>query len=1158
MADLEYYNQKNNDKYLASIDLSQIKSSKEETDCIFICILDKSGSMGNNTYKFVKEIFPKILELLKCETKESILITYDNEAKRYSGNAEYYKSQNITSGGGTELYPGLIEFEKIIDDYIKLNKKLSIRLLTTSDGDIGYEENLYNKIDELILKIKNNLIINSHTVRYFTSDSPPDTTGLSSMCKLNNVPNGKGRLIDIKSEDSDEINAKLIANLFMNDGLDNIYKITSKEKNLYETPWSEPSSELLLKSGTNLFWCNNLNNLQINDSNDKEIETNKKSKGMLNQDNYTEILEEKFVEIKKKAAILQIANNQKSKNELKVLISNIETFEIEITGKNGTFCEQIKQINDINFGNQDSNQIADYLESIGENLNWKKENEELKKKINFNELFLCPLCLKKIPLFISFDITPQNKIFINYICSCNNKLENIELNNLLYKWNENKNKTSKCNSHSAEGKYCLKCNKWLCLDCILVHDDITKNHKDLITKFELILNNKCNKHKGKNKNGFCCTCYEEICSTCAGYFNDGHIKYTHMDKWKDIFNSLDFHTIREFEKIVDKMNKKILNYKNDQIKKLDIIIEKINNLKANIEKKYKLIENNNMNLTKYFKNLLKTFIVYEDLPSYIVNENTSKFQFHKNFFVVEKESNNTFEEISRATLETFETCNLYQLMYFPEIKIDEELYKLKTNEGDISSIIQLKDGTILTGHYDKKKVSFYSYDFKKIEDKEICTKGNVTNICELDDKLLAIGNTNPDNIIIYKIDEKNIEEIKILEGHSGIINSIINLNNNYLVSGGLGGSYEIFIWDKKNNFNLTKISGHSNNINCIIKLYKDDYFASCSDDKTIIIWQNGSRKSSRSYSNPIKQMIQLKNQKIACVDSSRNIYILNENNNTIEKTINSGHYINSNINKMICLKDSRILTCSDDKHINIFDPENYKCLNYNFSFSFNNDSPIKSILQTLNYQIISGDSNGILKVWTPQIYGNYVMNRHSNLNSLFNGSLIIADDEKEMVYNWIEQNPNAKLFKTELLYRLTRDGDTPQAFHSNCDNKGTTIIFIKNYYNEYRFGGYTTVPWKGNNSYQPDSKAFVFSLTKRKKFPIKNASDRYAVGHYKDYGPIFGGDTDIYFHSGGNWSAGTNASCNPSNYSCNVMDMIGANSSSCNFRVGDFEVWLIK
>ena len=352
---------------------------------------------------------------------------------------------------------------------------------------------------------------------------------------------------------------------------------------------------------------------------------------------------------------------------------------------------------------------------------------------------------------------------------------------------------------------------------------------------------------------------------------------------------------------------------------------------------------------------------------------------------------------------------------------------------------------------------------------------------------------------------------------------------------------------------MTKLSGHSNNINCIIKLYQEDNFASCSDDKTIIIWQNELRKFSWSYSNPIKQMIQLKNQKIVYFDSSRNIYILNENSKAIEKIISSVH--NKNINQILCLKDSRILTCSDDSHINIFDPENYKCLNYKFSFSFNNDSSIKSILQTENYQIISGDSNGFLKVWTPQNDGNYMINRNSNLNSLFNGSLIIANDEKEMVYNWIGSNPKENYFKTELLYRLTRDGDTPQAFHSKCDGKGTTIIFIKNYNNEYRFGGYTTVPWNSNNSHQSDSKAFVFSLTKKKVFPIKNVNDNEAVGHYKDYGPIFG---DIYFHSGGNWSTGTNASCNPSSYSCNVIDMIGVDSPSSNFRVADFEVWLIK
>ena len=183
---------------------------------------------------------------------------------------------------------------------------------------------------------------------------------------------------------------------------------------------------------------------------------------------------------------------------------------------------------------------------------------------------------KKIPLFISFNDTQNDNIIINYLCTCNNKFQTIGLVDLLKKWKDNKNNSSKCNSHSAEGKYCLKCNRWLCPKCIPVHDDIKNNHKDLLSKNELILNNKCDKHN-KNKIGFCCTCNEEICSTCSGFFNDGHVKYTHKDKWEDIYNFLGFHTIGQFEDIVRKMNKKIKDYKEQQLKKLDNIINEINN-----------------------------------------------------------------------------------------------------------------------------------------------------------------------------------------------------------------------------------------------------------------------------------------------------------------------------------------------------------------------------------------------------------------------------------------------------------------------------------------------------------------------------------------------------------------------------------------------------
>lgn len=157
----------------------------------------------------------------------------------------------------------------------------------------------------------------------------------------------------------------------------------------------------------------------------------------------------------------------------------------------------------------------------------------------------------------------------------------------------------------------------------------------------------------------------------------------------------------------------------------------------------------------------------------------SKFQFNKNFFVVEKESNNTFKEISRATLEKFKTFNLYQLKYYP-IKTDQFLYELETKNNLISSIIQLKNGTILTGHYNNKKVLFFDYNYKKLTDSDITISGNVSCLCELKDNKLAIGMYNPNNILIYDISEKEKEtfkEIKTLEGHSGKITSIIEIGN---------------------------------------------------------------------------------------------------------------------------------------------------------------------------------------------------------------------------------------------------------------------------------------------------------------------------------------------------------------------------------------------
>ncbi len=1024
MIDLEYYKYKDN-KYLGTIDLSEFKSKKTDQDSILICLLDRSGSMHGNVYIFVKEIFPLVLEKLQTDKQDNILITYDDAAEKFTGNAEYFRNQEIKSKGDNILYLGLTELEKIFDEYINSNTKKSIRLLTISDGDVGNVSDVIKKVEELIKKINNNFLVNSHAVRYFTSSSPPETRGLASVLKLNNVTTGK--LIDIKAEDAHETNATKIAQLFLDDGLNEIYKIISEEKNLYENPWSEPSSEILLKKGKNFIWFENIEKLKINDLNNTNLEANKQLKGEINAKNYTTILNEKFNEIKQKAIILKILNKTESNNELTTLMNNIENFEKEInknTSNTNSLFYNLKKINETDYQNQNADELAESLQKI--DFDYKKENDLLKKNIKEKDFFLCPQCNKNIPLFISFKEDQNKNIFVNYLCLCNKKQTSIKLEDLLNNWSEIKQKSSNCNSHSNEGKYCLKCNRWLCDECIIVHDDLIDNHKNMIINNELNLNSKCEEHNKKNNIGFCCSCYSEICSKCAGFYHDGHVKYTNRDKWKDLFESLDFRTISEFDKIVEKMNKKLLKYKNDQIQKLNNIINEISNLIREIENKYQKLEKNNKNLTNYYKNMLKTFIVFEEIPSFILNENVSKFQFNKNFFIVENESNQTFKEIARATLETFNTFNLYQLMYYPPIKIDDYLYEIETKNNYISSIIQLKDGTILSGHYNNKKVLFYDYNYKKLES-EITTSGYVSSLCELNDNKLAIGMYNPNNILIYDISDKengSLKEIKTLEGHSGKVNTIIEIGDSkknkkeYIVSGG-EGSYELFFWDKSNNYNLEKISSHSSNINCLINLNQNEYaFASCSDDSYIKIWNCTSVNSNINVGNAVKSIVQLNNRKIASVDNGKNICIFNENNYSKEKTISSKH--SSNINKIINLKDSRLITCSDDKKLNIFVPDNYKCLNYGYNFTLNNDCQIKTLMQTQNYQIISGDSNGFLKVWTPQNLGNCTINFNRNsYYYLFNGSDLINNDEKETVSKWIE--PDKKIKETELLYKLTRD-----------------------------------------------------------------------------------------------------------------------------------------
>jgi hypothetical protein len=131
-----------------------------------------------------------------------------------------------------------------------------------------------------------------------------------------------------------------------------------------------------------------------------------------------------------------------------------------------------------------------------------------------------------------------------------------------------------------------------------------------------------------------------------------------------------------------------------------------------------------------------------------------------------------------------------------------------------------------------------------------------------------------------------------------------------------------------------------------------------------------------------------------------------------------------------------------------------------------------------------------------------------NKLKLSNKSVIMKENEFEMIHLAIKSRINKEIKELKKLYQATIDGDGAINFHSRCDNIPNTLVLIKSAGNR-RFGGFTSAQWSSPSSgeYKDDQNAFLFSLDKQKIYSYKK--DGKAIYNYKDCGPIFGGGYDI-------------------------------------------------
>jgi hypothetical protein len=142
-------------------------------------------------------------------------------------------------------------------------------------------------------------------------------------------------------------------------------------------------------------------------------------------------------------------------------------------------------------------------------------------------------------------------------------------------------------------------------------------------------------------------------------------------------------------------------------------------------------------------------------------------------------------------------------------------------------------------------------------------------------------------------------------------------------------------------------------------------------------------------------------------------------------------------------------------------------------------------------------------------------------------SVIINQNHIEIFANWIYRKEKISEYipyNFNLLYRASRDGNTEEAFHKNCDNKGATLVIVKIKNSNQIVGGYNPFSWD-TSDWKSTYDSFIFSFTnkndlKSTKVGYSNG-DHYSIGCFKNNGPYFGGyNSDLDFY-GGTWYSHT-------------------------------------
>jgi len=150
----------------------------------------------------------------------------------------------------------------------------------------------------------------------------------------------------------------------------------------------------------------------------------------------------------------------------------------------------------------------------------------------------------------------------------------------------------------------------------------------------------------------------------------------------------------------------------------------------------------------------------------------------------------------------------------------------------------------------------------------------------------------------------------------------------------------------------------------------------------------------------------------------------------------------------------------------------------------------------------------------------------------------------------------------DLLYKASRDGCSPAAFHQKCDNKGPTLTLLHNTAG-FVFGGCTFASWTSAGSYANDPKAFLFQLqakgtASQLRLPVAGNGGN-AIYCHAQYGPTFGSGHDLRVFGANQTFTKVNNTYFQLNGSCNLGNVYTASGQDTASFVGsDFNMTEIQ